>query len=834
MSRFFALTTQLLDGWAGVRAADPISLTGFDRIHRSSIDSPSTIREIFEAARTSKAVLDNGFDGASRRRLATVLEVSLDRLLLAPKNIGAARQLCFNFEVDSRRFFFAAVALGSDPSGLRIELPETLYEMERRDSSRASPHTSHSHSARRVEIALGERSVSAEVADSSYEGLGILCPGNASEARVNATLGVRFLDGSRAGEHAVGVVKYRQEASPGWTRLGLRVTRVSKGGQIDFERRRRIVSGGGSGWRALHEARVAGMAAGMAHSRIRERVTPSTPPALDLVEYENQKGEIMRGLVDTTESGPGELAIVIPPAWGRTKETLLPLARTLVATYQQAGLELTVLRFDGTSRRGESFVSPQFRAPGEEYLGFQFSQAAADIHATVSFLKDHPVLSPTKVILLTVSIGSVEGRRAMATDPTGLLQGWIALVGIADLRSCLRVASGGIDYARGLESGVNFGKQELTGVLVDMDVTGPDAMRHDLAYFDDARNDIANISAPITWIHGRHDGWIELDRVKELLAAGGTRGRRLIEIPSGHQLRSSREALEVFQLVAVEAVRMSEQRLVRPGYPSAADLASRRRAERLRLPSRDFSARDFWSDYLLGRKRLGGIQLMAATTAYKQLMAEQIALLEHQPSDRILDLGAGTCELARELPARTASRVLAIDLVGEALVWAQRYLSGFGRSPSALVADLACPLPLEDESVDRILASLLLSYLRSPDSLLREAFRVVRSGGIVVASSLRRDADNSMLYRNARAELHPARLRSLLGHQMSEEEANEVARDFMNDNARIFSLEEEGIFSFWDLDELRELLESTGFVVEAARYSFGNPPQVAVVSGRRP
>ena len=70
--------------------------------------------------------------------------------------------------------------------------------------------------------------------------------------------------------------------------------------------------------------------------------------------------------------------MVIPPAWGRTKETLLPLAATIVETFRRAGQPVRVVRFDGTHRRGESHVDPELRTPGEEYLHFTFSQAVRE------------------------------------------------------------------------------------------------------------------------------------------------------------------------------------------------------------------------------------------------------------------------------------------------------------------------------------------------------------------------------------------------------------------------------------------------------------------------
>ena len=100
-----------------------------------------------------------------------------------------------------------------------------------------------------------------------------------------------------------------------------------------------------------------------------------------------------------------------------------------------------------------------------------------------------------------------------------------------------------------------------------MDYTGHDAMEHSLVFAEDARRDMANIDVPVTWIHGRYDAWMEFWRVRELLSAGDLSARRLIQVPAGHQMRSSREALETFQLVAEEVAAMLVEREVKSRIP---------------------------------------------------------------------------------------------------------------------------------------------------------------------------------------------------------------------------------------------------------------------------
>src|SRR5262249_10495285 len=212
-----------------------------------------------------------------------------------------------------------------------------------------------------------------------------------------------------------------------------------------------------------------------------------------------------------------------------------------------------------------------------------------------------------------------------------------------------------------------FGRHELVGVVADMDHTGLDAIEHGLGFLEDARRDLAAIRVPITWIHGRHDAWMDLERVRDALSCGDTRRRRLIEVPTGHQLRTSREALDTFLLIAEEVSEMALGRRLRGALPDLPALELRRRAERPRRPTPPPDLRPFWADYLLGRDRRLGMELVTGTAAYRNFLEAQVRRLDLRPGARIADLGSGTGELALALARRPALpaglRVDAIDYI---------------------------------------------------------------------------------------------------------------------------------------------------------------------------
>jgi ubiquinone/menaquinone biosynthesis C-methylase UbiE len=563
-----------------------------------------------------------------------------------------------------------------------------------------------------------------------------------------------------------------------------------------------------------------------------------------VVEYESAPGEPLRAIVDSWGDPRSATAVVIPPAWGRTKETLLPLAATIVETFRSARQPVTVIRFDGSYRRGESFVPPDLRHPGAEYLRFTFSRAVRDIHATVEFLRDSPALRPARVVLVSFSLAAIESRRAVATDTSGLIQGWISVVGMVDLQSALKTISAGIDYAYGLSRGLRFGHHELVGVVSDMDHTGLDALEHRLVFLEDARRDMAKTRVPVTWIHGRHDAWMDLDRARHLMSCGDVANRRVIEVPTGHQLRTSREAFDVFGLVATEAMRMSLGRTVKPAIPNLAAVDARAEEERARLPRREVQLRDFWRHYLVGRDSRFGFQLLTATWAYRLFMEAQIKALELRDGDRVLDLGAGTGELALQLGiSRGAPRNItidAVDYVGDALRRGRTRLSALAGNPGIrirpILADLDLhktrSLPVRSEGYDAALASLIVSYLADPREFLQRTFAALRPGGRLVLSTLRKDADISRLHVEGLEELRAGRAREVLGEDAAQS-IDDLARSFLNDAAKILDFEEEGIFHFWDAEELSVIAQESGFRVLKTCPALGNPAQAIVLVGCR-
>jgi ubiquinone/menaquinone biosynthesis C-methylase UbiE len=211
----------------------------------------------------------------------------------------------------------------------------------------------------------------------------------------------------------------------------------------------------------------------------------------------------------------------------------------------------------------------------------------------------------------------------------------------------------------------------------------------------------------------------------------------------------------------------------------------------------------------------------------------------------VADLGSGTGAFPLHLlecgGGREGLRIDEIDYVREALERARARLEPRASEAGLDVRFVACNLdvsregrrvPAADGSYDRVIASLLLNYVRDPSALLREARRLLRPGGRLVLSTLRRDADISRIYRDVSSELHAGRALELLGEDAARH-LDSSLHEFLNEAARLLDLEEEGIFHFWDADELVTHLRAAGFRDVATEAVFGDPPQAIVASAVR-
>lgn len=807
-------------------------------LHPESIDDPDEIQRLLDRAASLRTPLYRGLNADIDLETAYIELVTERSLVLEASNFDQRAnqaQIFLRFDCDDRPYFFATRRLGvADPGRLIVEIPRTMFYRERRDRSRRLPDPK-AGDARRVELAVsGEGVYEGRVQDLSASGMGLLVPAS-SAVRANGRLTVRYLDGRNLGQQADFEVRSASStAEPlGWKRIGLARADSTTRERIDIEY-----------WDAFECAAMADAepAADLAPEEalddpnVMRLAVPGLDGGLEELVY----------LVDRWGDPSGATAVIITNGWGQAKEAFLPLARTLVSTFRAHRLPIEVVRFDGIRKRGESHVDPECRVPGRETQNFVFSQGVRDIEALVKHVRESSAHGASRVVLVSFSASAIEARKAVARDGGRRIDGWVSVVGSPDLQSMARSISGGVDYVGGHELGVSFGVQELLGIRVDIDRMAVDAARHGMSFIEDSRRDLDSIRVPISWFHGRYDAWVDLVRVRDILSSGDTDSRRLVVLPIGHQIKTSHQADLTFRLIAREVALMARGRNLLPVSPPTRVVRRLRLAEGRRRPDQAADLQSFWRDYLVGRDRSLGIELLTAGSAYQSMMARQVEALGVRAGDRIADLGSGTgafpLALARDRRAPEDLEIIAFDYVREALDRTRRRLRSMGDgrrlrfTPIETNLDLLATtqgIPMADHSVDRVIASLLISYLEHPELLLAEIHRILRPGGRLVLSTLCRDADISRLYVESLAELQAGNAGGDLP-ELDQADLGTVARNFLNDAARILELEDTGAFRFMDPEELSALVVAAGFEDVRVERALGNPAQAAVLSAGRP
>jgi malonyl-CoA O-methyltransferase len=120
-------------------------------------------------------------------------------------------------------------------------------------------------------------------------------------------------------------------------------------------------------------------------------------------------------------------------------------------------------------------------------------------------------------------------------------------------------------------------------------------------------------------------------------------------------------------------------------------------------------------------------------TEVRNELLSRVDLLRAAPR-AILDLGAGTGVAAVELKRRFRSATVTAADIAAPMLQLVRRRSRFWRPIRCVEAD-ARKLPFDDASFDLVFTSLMLQWLQPPDVALKEIRRVLKPGGLLLASS---------------------------------------------------------------------------------------------------
>lgn len=134
--------------------------------------------------------------------------------------------------------------------------------------------------------------------------------------------------------------------------------------------------------------------------------------------------------------------------------------------------------------------------------------------------------------------------------------------------------------------------------------------------------------------------------------------------------------------------------------------------------------------------------------------AAAIAGLSIQPEDHILELGFGPGQaIAHMAPLATQGKIYGIDASPAMLAQAMR------RNKQAVLAGKVklslgefSPLPMADDTIDKILAVNVIYFWKNPAAILAECHRVLRPGGMI--SIYATDASTMQHWRFAGSDTH--------------------------------------------------------------------------------
>jgi len=165
--------------------------------------------------------------------------------------------------------------------------------------------------------------------------------------------------------------------------------------------------------------------------------------------------------------------------------------------------------------------------------------------------------------------------------------------------------------------------------------------------------------------------------------------------------------------------------------------------------------------------------------------------LDYCQGKRVLDVACGTAYGSTILAQSGAAHVVGVDISVDAI-------PSNGNRPArlALANGDACSLPFDDDSFEVVVSFETIEHLTSPEHLLREISRVLKSGGVCICSSPNRDFFPS----SGRKETNPFHL-----SEMSYEEFDDLFAKYFEVSERFSQTHSEMYIRHLQL--LRELDE---------------------------
>lgn len=396
------------------------------------------------------------------------------------------------------------------------------------------------------------------------------------------------------------------------------------------------------------------------------------------VRYRNAEDQEIAALLNATRYHVEAPVVIIPPAFGKKKETLAPFVATILSNFARAGRDVVTLRYDGINRPGESHNDVEDPPRGYEMLRYRLSQGLSDLRTTLDYVERNPYFTASQVVLFTASMSSIDARKLLSRAERNRVDLWVSLMGVPAAQATIGNILAGTDIVGNYRLGIPNGVRGMLGHLIDMDTLARDLIEERYAYLTDARVDMSAVSTPVLWIVGRHDHWVDPEQVADLMAVDGGGPRELVDIPTGHNLRNSEDAIRAFKLITEHVYRTITGEQLEAHDPPKDAVLDMVAAERERVAvQRPPEIEEYWREYLLGSGGDSeGYDFYRNLSDFREFLALEAALIDPRDGDRIADLGCGTGLLTEAVLERIAAEagpeppavsLTAVDLVADAL-----------------------------------------------------------------------------------------------------------------------------------------------------------------------
>ncbi|MGR3221050.1 MAG: hypothetical protein ACUZ8H_14725, partial [Candidatus Anammoxibacter sp.] len=384
---------------------------------------------------------------------------------------------------------------------------------------------------------------------------------------------------------------------------------------------------------------------GMASRSLNYRRTPK----VNIIRIKNDKNEDIVGILNTTWEGSEKKdahVIIIPPAFGKRKESTGPLVLALIENFKRVGVDLAIIRYDGIRNLGESYKEAIYRQPGRETVAMSLSQGCDDLETVISFAKakDNEQFTCKKLVLLTFSMAAISARRLLAQDMIEDVDLWIAGMGMPCAREVLTNVAGGIDYIENQAKKINSGEITLLGITMDTSIFCQDALDNRMAYIEDAISDMRQISTPVEWILGEDDAWIDRSQINMLLDAHKSGKAHLHLLKMGHVPMTGLESLRLFKSLISILFKSILQKEVTPVFPMPGQIDEIRTREWDRAPKYPLTNPErYWAGYLLGEEgEDDGYDVLLMCEDYIKFLNDEKELLDIKSDSKVADMGCGT------------------------------------------------------------------------------------------------------------------------------------------------------------------------------------------------